>query len=307
MKYLKRFCPVGLVVCLVLVLAGCASYPRAPKSKLSSYDPECFMDHETVQVPMSHDGTRQWRVNAEVDGVPGVFVVDTGADFTVITPQFAQRLAATDGASGDRLISRKFHGARVDFAKITRFQLGGAAYAGFYAPVINLDHINRAMHTEVAGILGNNLLNKTAYEADWNRDVLTLESRSSESPAGAIPISIRNNRVYLQVRINGRAAEFALDTGAYRSTLALPEVARLKIPAEKQSDIDAPRIDVNGAEHLKQTQAELDTFEVGPIRRANYQIITWEHNALGMDLLAPWVLKVDARRGWMALEMAHVQ
>jgi predicted aspartyl protease len=288
----------------VLVLAGCATLKQA---NLSSYDPECFMDSETVPVPLSHDTTLQWRVNAEVDDIPGVFVVDTGADFTVVTPQLAQRLAARAQGEEDQSISRRFHGNRVDFAKIGRFRIGGACYLGFYAPVVNLDHISRATRTRVDGILGNNVLNKTAYEIDWKRDLLTLRSRSSDPPAEAFPVSVRQNRVYLEARINGREAEFALDTGAYRSTLAGRELSRLSIPRENQTEIEAPRIDIHRSEHRKQIQAKLDAFEIGPIRRTNYMVITWENNALGMDLLSDWILKVDARRGWMSLEKPAIQ
>jgi predicted aspartyl protease len=295
MKCLKAFS----LLC-GLILAGCASWQRA---RLSAYDPECFMDSETVGVPLSHDTTLQWRVSAEVDDIPGVFVVDTGADFTVVTPQLAQQLAEHNRGEDDQTVSRRFHGSRVDFARIGSFRIGGAVYAGFYAPVVNLDHISRAMRVRVDGILGNNVLNKTAYEIDWKRDLLTLRSRSSEPPADAIPVSIRENRVYLKAWINGCEAEFALDTGAYRSTLAGQELSRLNIAPEKQTEIDAPKIDIHGAERGKQIQASLENFEVGPLRLTNYSIIVWENNALGMDLLSSRVLCVDARRGWMSLEM----
>ena len=282
-----------------LVVAGCAALKR---SNLSAYNPECFMDDETVQVSLTHDTTMQWRVNAEVDGISGVFVLDTGADFTVVTPQMARRLAVRDQGEADQSISRRFHGDRVDFAKVGCFRMGGASYLGFYAPVVNLDHISRAIRTEVDGIVGNNVLNKTAYEIDWNRDRMTLRSRSSNPPAGSMPITIQDNRVYLGGRVNGQATQFALDTGAYRSTLATRELSRLNIPRKDQIEIEAPRIDIHGAERRKQIQARLDTLEIGPILRTNYLMITWENNALGMDLLSGWILNVDARQGWMSLE-----
>ncbi|MDB6111885.1 MAG: hypothetical protein JWR69_3635 [Pedosphaera sp.] len=281
------------------VLGGCAAVPKS--SELQAYNPECLMDHESVQVPLISAPNSQWRVRVDVNGVPGIFILDTGADFTVITPQFARQAGVWDGAKAGRSIDRNGQPTKIKFAEITYLRMGEADYLMFYAPVLNLDHINRAMNTEVAGILGNNLLNKTAYQIDWNRNVLTLNSRSSKPPPDAIPISVRNNRVYFNALVNQHAAEFALDTGAYRSTLAKDELARLAIPAGKRSEIDAPEIDINSAQHLKQTQAELDSFQVGQIARTNYTMLTWDHNVLGMDLLAPWILTVDARRGWMSL------
>jgi len=53
------------------------------------------------------------------------------------------------------------------------------------------------------------------------------------------------------------------------------------------------------------TLAQLDAFQIGQIVRTNYSMLTWDHNALGMDLLAPWILKVDFRHGWMSLAPAE--
>ncbi len=278
-----------------VLLAGCVTVPKY--GELKPYDPECFMEQETAQVPLTNDRGYQWRVNVDVDGVQGMFVLDTGSDLTLVTPQFAQKLAQ----AGDEQYILTAHGIKTNYMKIGRLRMGTADFVGFYAPVVNLDHINRAMGTEVAGILGNNLLNKMSYEADWGRNLLTLKSRSSPPPEGAIPITIRHNRVFLRAYLDGKEAEFALDTGAYRSTLAAKELRRLRIPPERRSEIEAPRIDINSAQEVKQVEVRLDTFQAGPIVRTNYAIITWEHSALGMDLLRSWILRMDARQGWMAL------
>jgi predicted aspartyl protease len=295
MNLLKPAC--WLLFCAVF--GGCAALPKS--TELEPYNPECLMDHETAQVPLIRAPNSQWRVTVDVNGVPGIFILDTGADFTVITPQFARKLGLWDVATSGRSRERGVRPTEVKFAEITYLRMGDVDYLEFYAPILNLDHINRAMNTEVAGILGNNILNKTAYQIDWNQNTLTLRSRSAEPPAEAIPISIRKNRIYFKGLINGREAEFALDTGAYRSTLKQGELDRLQIPADQRSEIDAPEININSAQHLKQTQARLDTFQVGPMLKTNYLMLTWDHNVLGMDLLAPWILKVDARRGWMSL------
>ena len=160
-------------------------------------------------------------------------------------------------------------------------------YVGFYAPVVNLDHINAAMHTEVAGILGNNLLNKSAYQIDWDRNTLLLmHTPRPERPADAIPVTIREHRIYLQALVNGRATEFALDTGAYTSTLAAPGTdATPHSPTTSGAKVRAPKIDIHTAQKdIVQTQVHSSTPSApAPSRGQNMTLMTWDHNALGMD------------------------
>ncbi|MDB6016109.1 MAG: hypothetical protein JWR19_598 [Pedosphaera sp.] len=295
------FIKLKLVYWLLLgvSLSGCVTTHKS--SDLNAYNPECLMATESVQVLLLNDNNYQWRVQVEVNGIPGTFILDTGSDCTIITPQFARKLGLLDNAKAGRLVSHDSKSGKVRFADITSLHMADVDYIGFYAPILDLDHINRALNTEVAGILGNNLLNKTAWQIDWRRNTLTLKSLSSEPPPDAIPIVIRHNRIYLTVLVNGRPTEFALDTGAYRSVLAHKELARLQIPADKRSEINAPKIDIKGAQYFKQTQVQLDSFQVGPIQRTDFFMLTWDHNALGMDLLSSWILKVDARHRWLSL------
>jgi predicted aspartyl protease len=287
--------------CLLLwmLLAGCATVPRP--SRRDPYDPDCLLGSGSVTVPLINQRNYQWQVRAEVNGVSGVFILDTGAEHTLITPQFARQTGLWEASSEGRLLDGNGGPGKVRFARLSVLRLGDAAYLRFYVPIIDLDHIQRALNTEIDGILGNNVLDKTAFEIDGRRNLLTLQARSSTPPPKSIPITVRRGHLYVQARINGRTAEFALDTGAYRSTLAVRELRRLQIPSSKQTQTEAPKIDINTAEILKLTDAQVDSFEAGPILRTNYSLRVWNHNALGMDLLTPWVITVDARQGWMSL------
>jgi len=155
------------------------------------------------------------------------------------------------------------------------------------------------MDTEVAGILGNNILNKTAYQVDWNRNVLTLNSRSSSPPPDAIPISVRNNRVYFKGWSTSGETEFAWIPG-YRSTLAKDELKRLAIPLKNKARLMPPR-STSTRRNTSSSTSPTGQFPGGPIKRTNYTMLTWDHNVVGMDLLAPWILTVDARHGWLSL------
>jgi predicted aspartyl protease len=288
---------VWLLICLVL--AGCSSLHQS--SKMDAYEPSLLMQHPSVQVPLINGGNLQWRVSAIVNGQSGIFILDTGADFTILTPQFAKRLGLYSDALKGRFAGSQSIDRKVKYAPINSFKLGTVKYFNFYAAILDLDHINQAMHSDVAGIIGNNLLNQTAYSIDWKKNTLTLDSRRIDPPADAIPISIRNNRIYCLAQINGKEVPFALDTGAYRCLLSNEELAHLGIPEKKKSLVEMPQIDIAEARQLKQTLIKVDEFKFGKISRKDYPMLIWDHNVLGMDLLESYILTVDARRNWLLL------
>jgi predicted aspartyl protease len=264
-------------------------------------DPDCQLEQETVRVPLTRDRGYQWRVQVEVNGVTGTFILDTGADATIITPRFAERAGVLEAAKMKRFNSRESGPVKAQFANLNSLRMGGAYYLRFYAPIVDLDHISRALGTNVDGIVGNNVLNKTPYRIDGGESVLTLASRSAPPPTNAIPVSVRHNRIYLKAFVNGVATEFALDTGAYRSLLAKRELGKLQIPENKRREMEAPEIDIRGSRISSQTEVRLDSFQVAEIVRTNFPILIWDQSALGMDVLSSCTLRADARRGWISL------
>ncbi len=287
---------------LCLLLAGCASAP--PSSLKDSYDPYLLVQQSFSSVPLINTGNRQWQVRVEINGEPGVFAVDTGSDTPIVTPQFAQKLGLLKTAVKGRFTGPNPLAQQVRYAHLTYLRLGGILYLNFYAPILNLDHLNRALHTHLDGILGNNVLGKTACTLDWSKNLLTLNADYVAPPADAIPIAVRQHRLYLTALVNGRPVEFVLDTGAYSSSLTEKEVTKLQLPPAKKTQIKMPRADISEISPLQQTQVTLDTFQFSKINQTNFPMLTWDNNVLGMDLLEPWILTFDVRGGWISLAEA---
>jgi predicted aspartyl protease len=281
-------------------LAGCASAPQ--KQNLASFDPHLLVQEPVVRLPLMHGGNLQWRVRATVDGEEGVFAVDTGSDTTVISQQFAKRIGHLDNAVRGQFVGPNQVGQQVRFAKLTYLRLGGIFYFGFYAPILDLDHINQAMREPIDGILGNNVLRKTACSIDWRNDLLTLNTEILSRPADAIPITLRGNRIFLTANINGQDAELALDTGAYCSSLTRDEIRRLNIPKSKTKLIKTRQIDIAQSRRAMQMQVTLDSFKLDKIDRANLPVLEWDNSVMGMDVLDSWILNMDERDGWMELK-----
>jgi predicted aspartyl protease len=291
---------------LWLFVSGCATHPpttaqtpQALSGSRDSFDPILLSQAPTSELPLTNAGNRQWWVRAEIDGQPGVFAVDTGSGTTIITPQFAKKLSAA--TKDDRFTGRDENGRKILYDRVAYLRLGKQLYLDFYAPILNLDHINRAMHAHIDGILGINVLGKTACTIDWKKNLLTLNTASLKPPADAIPATLGNRRLTVTAQVNGVETPFVLDTGAYCTCLDDSDLARLHIPAADQKQVDAPRIDLIESAYLPQTQARLDSFKLGSINETNFPMMTWKHNLLGMDLLEPYVLTFDARANWISL------
>lgn len=296
----------GVWILSCLLLTGCASLKTVSQAQLC--EPYLFMESESVTVPLSSGNNSQWRVKAMVNGYPGEFILDTGAEFTSITPEFAEKLKLIGDTNANTHFTKvSSTGKQIQNVAISSFKIGDLEYFNFYAAILDLKHINQAVHSEIAGILGNNLLNQTAYTINWKSNTLTFTTRLQKPPDSAIPISIRTNRIFLNVKVNGKSTEFALDTGAYRSLLSTKDMHRLAIPAEKKHQIEAPEIDVEKAVNQQHTIATLDHLKIGLIDRRNFPIMIWSHSVLGMDLLKPYILTVDARRNWLLLSEAPDQ
>jgi predicted aspartyl protease len=288
-----------IVAGVCLLLAGCVSAPQ--RLNLASFDPQVIAQEPQARMTLIPEGNRQWRVRAMVNGQQGIFAVDTGSDATILSPQFAKKIGALDTAIPGQFSGPNQIGQKLRFTKLIYLQLGGILYLGFYAPILDLDHINRAMRNPIDGILGNNVLRKTACTFDWPNSSLVLDTSSLPRPTNAIPITMRDNRVFLIADVNNQKTELALDTGAYCSSLTQNEVRRLNIPESRRNKITGRRIDISESRQTVQTQITLDTFKLAKIDRANFPVLIWDNSVLGMDVLETCILTYDARAGWMAL------
>lgn len=286
------------LICLGL-LVGCASNPPQPTK--DSFEPDLMILKSRVELPMTPVGNHQWQVSAELGGVRGIFALDTGSETTVITPQFAEKIGLLKTATRGKFGGPNPLHQQVRYAKLNSAWFDGLLFANFYVPILSLDHLNRATHTHLDGILGNNILSKVVCSFDWKKHLLTLDPEPAPKPPNAIPIVSRKRRIFLNATVNGSPVEFAVDTGAYSSSITENELRRLYIPAAKISQVKIPRADIAEISPLQQTQASLDIFQLGPISRTNFPILTWHDNVIGMDLLEGGRLILNANAGWMSL------
>jgi predicted aspartyl protease len=168
--------------------------------------------------PFDIDASRRMSVPVMVGGQgPFGFLVDTGAERTVISRELAGRLAL---AEGERLRLATISGPMTAPSyRVAALAMTDLTLAPFEAPALNGNHIG------AAGLLGVDMLQGRRVLIDFRKEELRIgESRRRIRPLirddDAIVVTARNlaGRLILSdARIDGKRVDVIVDTGAQTS------------------------------------------------------------------------------------------
>lgn len=171
-------------------------------------------------------------MKAKVNGVPGLFVFDTGAAFTVVNEKFIQD--ADKRTESITMFDANKLNQSGDKVRIKDFQLGGMQLYNLI--VVPLDsaawtHKKGIFHGDdiIVGIIGNNLISKFVWDFDLQQKKVTV-SRNREYCA-AIPDSLGidlvpfSHRMKMPVYINGFEKMLVLDFGSIPPIILSDSVA----------------------------------------------------------------------------------
>jgi predicted aspartyl protease len=188
---------------LLLALAGADVTPPA--------DPV-----ETVSVALGADGNARMTVPVSIAGVTGIpFVVDTGAERTVVSRQLADRLQLESGPRR-RLVTVTGTGD-VDTVIVPRLELSGTAVNDIEAPALDASHLG------ASGLLGLDSLQSRRVLLDFKKNKMTVTgSRRLEERWDPDTIVVRARNKYGQLilvdsSIDGQRIQVIIDTGAQTS------------------------------------------------------------------------------------------
>ena len=151
------------------------------------------------------------------DGPQGLFLLDTGAQATVIDSQLAAQARLHLGHAVDLAAPGGDIAARRTGGVVLR--LAGGPSARVDATVTDLSDTARAMGLPLAGVLGVDFLRRFVVRLDYPAGVVSLteSDASSPPPADAVPLRF-NDLPFAAARVSrgGRTAEgvFQIDTGS---------------------------------------------------------------------------------------------
>lgn len=195
-----------------------ATPPPAPATAVPSAAPEMASEIVPFIQPFDLDATRRMSVQVTIGGQgPFAFLVDTGAERTVIARELATRLGLVEGA---KLRMATIGGsATVPSFRVAALQMSNLHLAAVDAPAFHGRHIG------AAGLIGVDMLEERRVLIDFRKERMEIRETRRRAPPiinddDAIVVSARNSAgrlILSDARLSGRRIDVIVDTGAQTS------------------------------------------------------------------------------------------
>ncbi|MCB9663555.1 MAG: aspartyl protease family protein [Alphaproteobacteria bacterium] len=269
---------------------------------------------DRVALPLYRPWREAPKVYVEVtlpDGARGLFLVDTGADLSVLAPEVAARLGL-DLAPDAALVRGLDDETTVDLGRLPWLQLGGLTVrdVDVVVGVAGLSGRHGAM--PVDGMLGTNVWSRFALDLDLRADRLTLwRPGTRRPPARATELRFDGRHAHVPVQLEPAEAPgthaavvLVIDTGATGILLRGPlDPALADLGSEGLERVHGiARGAAAGAEALRSTRRiPLASVVVGGRRLRGAQEVRWLGDRRGLHtgdgLIGDSVLR--GRRLWL--------
>ena len=211
----RRLFPLVVAALACTLLAGCFSFrreaPRPGRTTLSS--PPVILPAERLGTYLVVEG--KWD-----RGGPWRFLIDTGANTTLVTPEFAKRYGIRDPAAAPAgpvsVLSADGRPVILEAVTIGRIALGDARFENISARIYDCASLSAHLGVKIDGILGFPLFRETLLTFDYprNRIVLARPDRDALIPGLAVPFNNTNKTPLINVRLGDRSFLVLLDTGS---------------------------------------------------------------------------------------------
>ena len=226
---MARLCPAAATLFAMPMLAGAtpAPLPETPPPPAT----ESATLAETVATPLIQpfdiDASRRMSVPVTIGNKgPFSFLVDTGAERTIISRELANRLALVEGQA---LRLATISGpATAPSYRVASLAMTDLTLAPFQAPALHGNHIG------AAGLLGVDMLQGRRVLIDFRKEEMRIGASRRNQRAivrddDAIVVTARNlaGRLILSdARIDGKRVDVIVDTGA-QTSIGNPAMMRL--------------------------------------------------------------------------------
>ena len=183
-------------------------------------------DHSQVDLLRPFEGGPRIFVQATLpNGVRGLFLVDTGADISVLSSKAAEALQL------ENLVDANVWGlsgsAQVQFGMLPSLTIGEMTVNDIQVAVDVPGFNDQIGYMDLHGLIGNNVWSKFTLELDYPADVMVLHAPDAvELPRSATPMHFDGSHVFTPITLStaGEAARteevvVQVDTGAGQLTL----------------------------------------------------------------------------------------
>ena len=265
----RRPCPCLLQACAVLLCAASAFGAGQPRPQPASQNP-AFQ-----ALPLERSRQNHLLIRAEINGKPALLGVDSGAPVSAISTARLRHFGMTSLPGTSTLPPRlKINGGfnRVTIAR--RLRLGALTLVDEPMVAVDLSAPPRDSREfreqELDGILGADILFPTKAVLDCEAQILFMKvDPDAPGPVPGVnrrgwknvPIRVTKGwNLYVDSKLNGKAAQLMIDTGAFTTLIHRPFVREMRLPLRNTSY-------TSGGVNLDQRDLQLATirrFAIGP-------------------------------------------
>lgn len=226
---------------------GCISWDPAPNVIIAAVPMIDFQGNVTgITIPLKRAG-RLFFMEGTVNGIPGNFILDTGASNLVLNKTYFRNSIETEQEEGGGVTGAIGPIGKLQVKKIV---ISDLIYQNVPADVVPLGHLENRRGIKILGLFGMNLLQKTEivldllhnqlqiHKLDRNGERLT-KSGTQERYDIRHKISINRNVLFLVANVAGKSLDFCLDTGAESNLLhsGIPKQAMGAVSITRRSTL----------------------------------------------------------------------
>ncbi len=237
-------------------------------------------------------------VEAVVNGKKGLFILDTGAQVSVLAQDFATTVCKDFKALSpvETNVQSKMQQAHVDTLTVGDYQIND-----FIVAVIDLSHTNQHLARPIAGLIGYNILRQQPFKVDLYNKVLTLNVKPQPAQT-TLALTEMLMASYLTLMVDGKPERFLIDTGlTNHSQIRHERWAELTKGKERLSEKQHVA-DVNELIEREQIYVKMTVpFEATGKALEPTTFVEGESNMVGMHLLKNYILEFDFKQETLKL------
>ena len=204
------------------------------------------------------------------DRFTGRFLLDTGADITVVTPSLAEQLNLqtighhTGGVAGGKQIS-------IPLSEIQTFSIDRQSLSLNPIAIVDLS-VTTGPYGAIDGIIGSDFLREFPLTIDYQQRELRFEDKASLATRRAMGIELPlilkgGTSPFLEVRLNDSInCEYKLDTGAGTTQVPTSDLALLGITEEDDAVVVEETTGLAGTYSILRTTLDSFVFGIDRIR-----------------------------------------
>ncbi len=243
-------------------------------------------------------------VQAEVDGIQGQFILDTGAPGLVLneTPRLTADNPYTAQSCGDAVA--------IGVKKVSLFKWAGRKIKKVEAITLDMDHLEKVHQSPIKGMIGYDLLKDYLVFLDYSRQQLIISTNGTLplKPMAILPFELDGHLPVMTVVVDGQALRFGLDTGAAANLLGtkwkhlLPSTTADAVADVQGLDQSVQRVPVVALSGIQAQQHTFDgAFLLMPLDHVQTTSGQPIDGLLGYPFLSGYQVAIDYKGGRLLL------